>query len=319
MVGAVSETPSTYALAGKKVWVAGHRGMVGAAILRRLRRENCEILTVPRNELDLCRQAEVDAWMAGARPEAILIAAAKVGGIHANATYPADFIHQNLAIQTSIIAAAHTFGVEKLMALGSACIYPRLAPQPMAETALLTGPLEPTNEAYTIAKIPAIKMCQAHHKQYGADFISALPNKLYGPGDDIDLEISHVIPAMIAKAHAAREAGAAEMVVWDSGAPLRELLYVDDLADAVVFLMQNYSGPVPVNIGSSKDVSIIERAKVVAKTVWHEGELQFDVSRPDGAPRKLLDAGFTQGLGWRATTPLADGLKRTYAAYLETI
>ena len=317
MADAVNATPEKYTLAGKKVWVAGHRGMVGSAIVRRLQREDCEILTASRAEVDLSRQAEVEDWMASARPDAVFLAAAKVGGILANDTYSADYIYANLAIQTNVIAAAHTFGVEKLMALGSACIYPRLAPQPMAETALLTGPLEPTNEAYAIAKIAGIMMCQAYRKQYGADFISAQPNNLYGPGDNFDPETSHVIPALIAKAHAAREAGAAE--IWGSGAPLREFLYVDDLADALVFLMRVYSGPVPVNIGSGEELSIAELARRVADVVGFEGALRFDPSKPDGAPRKLLDVGFIAGLGWRASTSLADGLKRTYAAYLETL
>jgi GDP-L-fucose synthase len=293
--------------------------MVGAAIVRRLQREDCEIVTVPHSELDLCRQAEVEDWMAATRPDAIFLAAAKVGGIHANATYPADFIHQNLAIQTNIIATAHALGVEKLMALGSACIYPRLASQPMAETVLLTGPLEPTNEAYAIAKIAAIKLCQAYRSQYGADFISAQPNNLYGPGDNFDLETSHVIPALIAKAHAARQAGAAEMTVWGSGTPLREFLYVDDLADALVFLMKHYSGPVPVNIGSGEEVSIRALAERVAEAVGFTGELRFDASKPDGAPRKLLDAGFIKGLGWQAETSLAEGLQKTYAWYFGNV
>jgi GDP-L-fucose synthase len=301
-----------YSLAGKRVWVAGHRGMVGSALMRRLARENCELLAVSHAELDLRRQAEVEAWMTRHHPQAIFVAAATVGGILANDTRPAEFLYDNLLIEANIVHAARAIGVEKLLLLGSACVYPRLAPQPMREEALLTGPLEPTNQWYAIAKISGMMLCQAYRTQYGCDFISAQPNNLYGPGDNYDLESSHVIPALIRKVHEAKLAGAETVTVWGTGAPLREFLYVDDLADALVFLMQRYSDDLHINVGTGEEVSIRELVMRVAEAVGWHGRLVFDTSRPDGMPRKLVDVSRLQVLGWRARTPLRDGLKLAY-------
>jgi GDP-L-fucose synthase len=308
-----------FPLAGRRVWVAGHRGMVGAALCRRLARADCEILTAGRDDLDLTDQAAVDTWLSKFRPEAIFVAAARVGGILANDTHPAAFLRDNLAIATNVIHAAYRSGVAKLMFLGSSCIYPRLAPQPMPEEALLTGPLEPTNEWYAIAKIAGLKMCAAYRREYGCDFISAQPTNLYGIGDNFDLASSHVIPALMAKAHRAKLDSAAELRVWGSGRPLREFLYVDDLADALVFLMERYSDELHVNVGSGEEVSIADLARAVADAVGFAGSLQFDASKPDGMPRKLLDTSRLQSLGWRARTPLADGLRATYAWYRDSL
>lgn len=308
--------PVLFPLADKAVWVAGHRGMVGAAIVRRLAREGCRVITVDRDSVDLTRQAEVEDWMAAARPDAIFLAAARVGGILANDTRPAEFIYDNLAIETHIIEAARRTGVAKLMLLGSSCIYPRLAPQPMAEDALLTGPLEPTNEWYAIAKIAGIKLCEAYRRQYGCDFVSVMPTNLYGPGDRFDLTGSHVVPALIMKAHAARQAGAADLEVWGSGRPRREFLYVDDVADALVHLMKVYSGPDHLNVGTGSDVTIRALAETVADVVGFDGRLRFDPSMPDGTPRKLLNIDRLTALGWRAETGLRDGLRQAYAWYL---
>ena len=305
-----------FALAGRTVWVAGHRGMVGAALVRRLAGEDIELLTVGRETLDLRRQADVEAWMAEARPDVVFLAAATVGGILANDTRPADFLYDNLAIEANLIHAAHRFAVAKLMFLGSACIYPRLAAQPMAEDALLTGPLEPTNEWYAIAKIAGIKLCQAYRRQHGCDFISAMPNNLYGPGDNLDLETSHVIPALMRKLHEAKAAGRDAVEVWGSGTPLREFLYVDDLADALVFLITNYSGEAHVNVGTGEEISIRDLATLIAGVVGYDGEFRFDTARPDGAPRKLLDASRLAAMGWRAHTGLRAGLEATYRRYL---
>jgi GDP-L-fucose synthase len=308
-----------FPLAGRRVWVAGHRGMVGAALCRRLARADCEILTAGRDDLDLTDQAAVDMWLSKFRPEAIFVAAARVGGILANDTHPAAFLRDNLAIATNVIHAAYRSGVAKLMFLGSSCIYPRLAPQPMPEEALLTGPLEPTNEWYAIAKIAGLKMCAAYRREYGCDFISAQPTNLYGIGDNFDLASSHVIPALMAKAHRAKLDSAAELRVWGSGRPLREFLYVDDLADALVFLMERYSDELHVNVGSGEEVSIADLARAVADAVGFAGWLQFDASKPDGMPRKLLDTSRLQSLGWRARTPLVDGLRATYAWYRDSL
>jgi GDP-L-fucose synthase len=308
-----------FPLAGRRVWVAGHRGMVGAALCRRLARADCEILTAGRDDLDLTDQAAVDTWLSKFRPEAIFVAAARVGGILANDTHPAAFLRDNLAIATNVIHAAYRSGVATLMCLGSSCIYPRLAPQPMPEEALLTGPLEPTNEWYAIAKIAGLKMCAAYRREYGCDFISAQPTNLYGIGDNFDLASSHVIPALMAKAHRAKLDSAAELRVWGSGRPLREFLYVDDLADALVFLMERYSDELHVNVGSGEEVSIADLARAVADAVGFAGSLQFDASKPDGMPRKLLDTSRLQSLGWRARTPLADGLRATYAWYRDSL
>jgi len=309
----------SFSLDGKRVWVAGHRGMVGSAIMRRLERENCEVLSASHSEVDLTRQAEVEDWMADVRPDAIFLAAAKVGGILANDTYPADFIYNNLTIETNVIHAAHVHQVEKLLFLGSSCIYPKHADQPLVEEALLTGALEPTNEWYAIAKIAGIKMCQAYRRQYNSDFISAMPTNLYGIGDNFDLETSHVAPALMVKAHNAKVSGDPTMTVWGSGNVFREFLYVDDLADAVVHMMKHYSGHDQLNVGYGEDITIRELAEIVADVVGFEGELVFDASRPDGTPRKLLDVSKLTALGWRARTTLLDGLKLTYAHYLGNV
>ncbi len=306
-----------FSLAGRRVWVAGHRGMVGSAIQRRLGAEDCQVLTAGREELDLTRQAEVEAWLAESRPEVVFLAAATVGGILANDTRPAEFIYDNLAIETNVIHAAWRAGVAKLIFLGSSCIYPRLASQPMAEEALLTGALEPTNEWYAIAKIAGIKLCQAYRRQYGADFISAMPTNLYGPGDKFDLVSSHVVPALINKAHRAKLAGAEAVEIWGSGKPRREFLYVDDAADALIHLARHCSGEAQVNVGTGTDVTVRELAEAVARVVGFEGGFTFDSSKPDGAPRKLLDVSRLEALGWKAKTGLGQGLGETYAWFLE--
>ena len=315
MVAGARNRAVTYALAGKRVWVAGHGGMVGAALTRRLAGEGCSLLTVTRRELDLRRQADVEAWMAAAKPQAVFLAAATTGGIQANSSHPVDFLYNNLAIAQNVIHTAHRTGVERLLFLGSACVYPRLAPQPMAEEALLTGPLEPTNEWYAIAKIAGIKMCQAYRREYGCEFICAQPNNLYGPGDTFDLESGHVVAALMIKAHAAKVSGAKSFLVWGSGTPLRELLYVDDVADALVFLMANYSDDIPINVGSGEERSIADLAREVAAVVGFEGTLEFDPAMPDGVPRKLLESSRLKALGWSPTTRLQDGLRQTYDWY----
>ncbi len=311
------EGKQIYSLAGKRVWVNGHRGMVGSALVRRLESEDCKILKSTSDELDLRRQADVEAWMEAQKPDALFLCAATVGGILANETRPAEFIYDNLMIEANVIHGAWRTGVEKLLFMGSACIYPREAPQPMPEDCLLTGPLEPTNEWYAIAKIAGIKLCQAYRKQFGADFISAQPINLYGPGDNFDLESSHVVPALMLKAHQAKAEGRDSMEVWGSGNPMREFLYVDDVADALVFLMERYSGDVQMNVGWGKDMSIRELAETIVRIVGFEGELVFDASKPDGTPRKLLDTTRLSGLGWKATTRLEEGLEKTYAWFLE--
>ena len=308
----------TYDLANKRIWVAGHRGMVGSAIVRRLEREQpAEILTVTRQELDLIDQAATRRWLEQARPDAVFVPAAKVGGILANDTYPADFLYDNLMIAANIIQAAHAVGVEKLLFLGSSCIYPKFADQPITESALLTGELEPTNEWYAIAKIAGIKLCQAYRKQHGADFISAMPTNLYGPGDNYDLKGSHVIPALIRKAHDAKMSGADSMEIWGTGEPLREFLHADDCADALVHLMKVYSDHEHVNVGSGEDLPIKDLARKVMDVVGFEGELTHDLSKPDGTPRKLMSADKLRSLGWTPSISLEDGLKDAYAWYLE--
>lgn len=310
---------STYDLASKRVWVAGHNGMVGSAIVRRLGDEGCDILTVGRSEIDLRSQSDVAHWMKDNRPDALFLAAATVGGIYANDSRPAEFIYDNLAIETNIIEAARQTQVEKLMFLGSACIYPRLADQPMSEDALLSGPLEPTNEWYAIAKIAGIKLCDAYRKQYGCDFISAMPNNLYGPGDNYDLQNSHVVPALIRKIHEAKTNGGDSVVIWGTGKPRREFLYVDDCADALVFLMKNYSAAGHVNIGSGAEVSISELAGLIAGVVGFDGSFEYDTTRPDGTLRKLLDVSRINRLGWQAKTRLEDGLKKAYESFLSVL
>jgi GDP-L-fucose synthase len=311
--------PGAYALTGKRVWVAGHRGMVGGAIVRRLATEGCTILTATRRELDLTRQADVEAWMRAHKPEAIFLAAAVVGGIVANDTRPAEFLTENLQIQTNIIAGAHEIGAEKLLFLGSSCIYPRLAPQPMNEDVLLTGPLEPTNQWYAIAKIAGLKQCQAYRRAYGRDFISVMPTNLYGPGDNFDLTSSHVLPALMAKAHEAKLTGKASLTLWGTGTPRREFLHVDDLADACVFLMKTYSDENLVNIGVGEDVTIRELAEIIADVVGFKGSFAFDTSKPDGTPRKLLDVGRLNRLGWKAKTGLREGIAATYDWYRKNV
>ena len=303
---------------GARVYVAGHRGLVGAAIVRRLQRAGFSNLILRTHaELDLRSQAAVDAFFAAERPEYVYLAAARVGGIHANNSYPADFIRDNLQIQTNVIDAAWRNGTQKLLFLGSSCIYPKLAPQPLHEDSLLTGPLEPTNQWYAIAKIAGIKTCEAYRNQYGFDAISAMPTNLYGPGDNFSLENSHVLPALMRKFHEAKTSGAAEVVVWGTGSPRREFLYVDDLADAALFLMRNYSAGELVNVGCGEDLTILELAQTVAEVVGFQGRLRFDASKPDGTPRKLLDVSRLSALGWKAQVPLRDGLERTYRWYLE--
>ncbi|MGE3475493.1 MAG: GDP-L-fucose synthase family protein [Rhodospirillaceae bacterium] len=306
---------ATYALSGKRVWVAGHRGMVGSALVRRLGGEGCELLTVTRRELDLTRQVEVETWMRETKPQAVFLAAAVVGGIVANDTRPAEFLTDNLQIQTNIIATAHQIGVEKLLFLGSTCIYPRLAPQPMNEDALLTGPLEPTNQWYAIAKIAGIKQCQAYRREHGRDFISCMPTNLYGPEDNFDLTSSHVLPALMAKAHEAKITGKPSLTLWGTGTPRREFLHVDDLADACVFLMKTYSDDQLVNIGVGSDVTIRELAELVADVVGFKGTFTFDSTKPDGTPRKLVDVGRINALGWKAKTGLREGIASAYEWY----
>lgn len=305
-----------YTLTGKRVWVAGHRGMVGSALVRRLAAENCEILTASRSELDLKDQAAVRAWMAREKPDAIFLAAAKVGGILANDTYPADFLYDNLMIEANIIEAAFRNGIEKLCFLGSSCIYPKFAEQPIVEASLLTGALEPTNEWYAIAKIAGIKLAQAYRKQHGCDFISAMPTNLYGPGDNFNLNSSHVMPALIRKAHEAKISGASEIVVWGTGTPRREFLHVDDCADACVHLMKKYSDFEHVNVGSGEDITILELTRLVCEVVGFSGEIVHDLTKPDGTPRKLMSAEKIRRLGWRPSITLKDGMAKTYRAYL---
>jgi len=306
-------------LAGKRIFVAGHRGMVGSAVVRRLQTEDCEILTAGREVLDLRDQAATKAFFDRNRPEVVVLAAAKVGGILANDTYPADFLYDNLVIETNVIGAAFQAGVRKLLFLGSSCIYPKFAPQPIPEDALLTGALEPTNEWYALAKIAGIKLCDAYRKQYGADFISAMPSNLYGPGDNFDLRTSHVLPALMRKAHEAKLAGARSLEVWGTGTPRREFLYVDDLADALVFLLKHYSEPGHINVGTGEDVTIRELAELICRTVGFEGELVFDSSKPDGTPRKLMDVGKLSAMGWRARTSLLEGVAKTYQAFKDSL
>lgn len=304
-------------LNGKRIWVAGHRGMVGAAIVRRLASEDCEVLSAGRDDVDLTRQDEVEAWMRANQPDTIFIAAAKVGGIVANDTLPADFLYENMMIEANIIHAAHLCDVDRILFLGSSCIYPRMAEQPMKEEALLTGPLEPTNEWYAIAKIAGIKLCQAYRKQFGRHYISAQPTNLYGPHDNFHLQHSHVIPALILKAHNAKLAKQEEVVVWGSGKPYREFLYVDDLADALVFLMKSYDEALHINVGTGEEVTIGELAQSVIEAVRFEGKLVFDTSRPDGPPRKLMDSSRLLSMGWRPKISLQDGLALAYQWFLK--
>jgi len=294
--------------------------LVGSALVRNLEREGAKQLILrTHRELDLTDQAAVENFFATEKPEFVFLAAAKVGGIHANDTYPAEFIRDNLAIQTNVIHNAWKHGAKKLLFLGSSCIYPKLAPQPLKEEYLLTGPLEPTNEWYAVAKIAGLKMCQAYRKQYGFDAIVAMPTNLYGPGDNYHSENSHVVPALIRRIHEAKLSGAPEVVIWGTGMPLRELMHADDLAEALFFLMRNYSAEEMINIGSGQEVSIADLARLIAEVVGYQGALRFDPSKPDGTPRKLLDSGKISSLGFNATTPLVVGLHQSYETYVSSI
>ena len=308
--------PLLFDLKGKRVFVAGHNGMAGAAIVRRLQGEDCEILTADRRALDLTRQSDTEQWLAEHKPDAVFLAAARVGGIYANDTYPADFIVDNLGIALNVIRASHEVGVRKLLNLGSSCIYPKMAPQPMQEEALLTGPLEPTNEWYAVAKIAAIKMCEAYRKQHGADFVSAMPTNLYGRGDNYHPQNSHVPAALIRRFHEAKLSGAPTVEVWGTGTPRREFLSADDLADACVFIMKHYSGATFLNVGAGRDITIREFAELVRDIVGYPGQIVFDTRRPDGPRKKLLDCSRLTALGWEPKTPLREGLAAAYADFL---
>ena len=305
-----------YSLQHRRVWVAGEHGMLGSAITRRLVSEECELLHVPRQSIDFRQQASTSSWIRDNRPDVIFLAAARVGGIAANAARPASFLYDNLMIATNIIHAAHECGVERLLFLGSTCIYPKHAPQPIPEEALMTGPLEESNEWYAIAKIAGLKLTQAYRRQYGSSFITCQPTNLYGPGDSDDLETSHVLPALMRKAHEAKVSGASSMTVWGSGRPLREFLHVDDMSDAAVFLMNTYDGEIHVNVGSGEEVSIGDLASMICETVGFRGEIIFDATRPDGTPRKLADTRRLRELGWNRARPLRQGLSETYASWL---
>lgn len=308
-----------YELQGKRVFVAGHRGMVGSALVRRLASESCTIIAAPRSEVDLRRQNEVERFFERERPNAVFLAAARVGGILENATKPADFIYDNLMIEANVIETSRRVGVEKLLFLGTSCIYPRLAPQPISEDALLTGPLEPTNKPYALAKISGIEMCEAYRRQHGCDFIAVMPTNLYGPGDNFDPLASHVLPALLRRIHEAKEAGAESVTIWGSGEPLREFLHVDDLADACVLLMRTYSEPQLVNIGSGEELSIKALAELIADVVGFEGRFEFDRSKPDGTPRKRLDLARLRRLGWRHRIDLRRGIEDTYRWYRQHV
>ena len=309
---------ASYNLAGKRIFVAGHRGMVGSAIVRRLATERCDVLTASREELDLLDQAAVQTWFSQNRPDAVFLAAAKVGGIAANDTFPADFLYENLVIETNIIRSAFDCAVEKLVFLGSSCIYPKHAEQPIREDALLEGALEPTNEWYAIAKIAGIKLCQAFRKQYDADFVSAMPTNLYGPGDNYDPQTSHVLPALIRKMVDARRNGIDTVVLWGSGTPLREFMHADDCADAVVFLMKHYSGYEHVNVGSGEEITILALAEKIAEAVGYVGSITTDPTKPDGTPRKLMDSSRLLSMGWKPSINLEEGIVRTLQEFENT-
>lgn len=302
---------------GARVFVAGHRGLVGSALVRRLTADGHEVITRGRDRLDLRDAERTGAFLRGARPDAVVLAAAKVGGIMANSTYPVQFIEDNLRIQLSVIAGAHAAGTERLLFLGSSCIYPKLAPQPIPETALLTGALEPTNEAYALAKIAGIVQIQSYRRQYGASYISAMPTNLYGPGDNFDLETSHVLPALIRRFHEARQSAAPTVALWGSGSPRREFLHVDDLAAACVLLLERYDGDAPVNVGTGDDLTIRELAAVIVEVTGYQGRIEWDTAKPDGTPRKLLDVSRLSSLGFEPQVALRDGIARTYAWWLD--
>ncbi|MBL8571947.1 MAG: GDP-L-fucose synthase [Phreatobacter sp.] len=307
---------AAFGLAGRRVWIAGHSGMVGSALVRRLRSEACEILTAVRSEVDLVRQDHTERWLARNKPDVVIVAAAKVGGILANDTYPADFLYQNLMIEANIVEAARQVGVGKLLFLGSSCIYPKFAPQPIQEASLMTGPLESTNEWYAIAKIAGLKLAQSYRKQYGCDFISAMPTNLYGPEDNFDLQSSHVMPALLRKAHEAKQRDDKQITIWGTGTPRREFLHVDDCADGLVHLLKTYSGHEHVNIGSGEDVTIRELAETVCEVVGFKGEIINDTSKPDGTPRKLMSADRLRALGWAPRMGLKKGIAHTYQWFL---
>ncbi len=307
----------TLSLHNRKIWVAGHRGMVGSAIVRRLASESCQTITADRRALDLTRQSEVEAFVSETRPDIIVIAAARVGGILANATQPAEFLYENLMIEANIMAAAHASDVDRLLFLGSSCIYPKSASQPIAEESLLTGPLEPTNAAYAIAKIAGIKLAAAYRRQFGRDYISAMPPNLYGPGDNFDLLSGHVLPALIHKAHIAKQTRADNITIWGTGMPRREFLHVDDCADALMRLLQAYSGEAPVNVGSGEDISILELARLVCRIVGFEGSIAHDLSKPDGTPGKLMSSDRLRAMNWSPRIPLEDGIAQTYRWFHE--
>lgn len=315
----VAERMPIFELAGKRVWVAGHRGLVGQALVRRLSREQCEILTCTRSDVDLRRQAETEAWVADRRPEVIFHAAATVGGILANDTRPAEFLYDNLAVTMHVVEAARRSGTAKVVLLGSSCIYPRLAPQPIAEEALLSGPLEPTNQWYAIAKIAGLMLGQSYRRQHGLDVISVMPTNLYGPGDNFDPQSSHVLPALMRKIHEAKVSRSPSVEIWGTGNPRREFLHVDDCADAIVFLAQHYAGETHINIGSGNDITIRALAETIARVVGYAGTFHFDTSKPDGAPRKLLDTSRLRALGWMPRIDLEAGLHDAYVWYCATL
>jgi GDP-L-fucose synthase len=308
-----------FPLHSKRVWVAGHRGMVGSALMRRLAREHCEALSVDRRECDLRRQEQVEAWLGRVRPEVVIVAAATVGGILANSVRPAEFLYDNLMIEANVIHGALMIGVQKLLLLGSSCIYPKFAPQPIPEECLLEGMLEPTNQWYAVAKIAGVKLCQAYRRQYKCDFISVMPTNLYGPGDNFDPLSGHVVPALLRKMHEAKVEGAAAVEIWGTGRPRREFLHVDDVADSCVHLLKSYSGDLHINVGSGKDLTIAELAELIRRVVGFKGRLCYDPERPDGTPRKLLDISRLEVLGWRPKIPLEEGLQDTYRWYLEHV
>jgi GDP-L-fucose synthase len=313
---ATMSMPEKFALHGKRIWVAGHSGLVGSALVRRLESEDCAVLMVNHKDLDLRRQAEVESWMASHQPDVIILAAARVGGIAANEKYPADFLYDNLAITQNVVHQAYLQKVQKLVFLGSSCIYPKHAPQPISEDALMTGPFEPTNEAYAIAKIAGLKLCQSYRAQYGCNFISLMPCNLYGPGDHWDEYESHVIPGLITRFHNAKEQGLPYVSLWGSGTPLREFLYSDDLAEAILIALETYSDFAPLNIGSGEEMTISNLASIIARVVGYEGKIICDPSKPDGAPRKVLESSRIRELGWYPHTPLVQGLKKSYADFL---
>jgi GDP-L-fucose synthase len=309
-------TAKIFDLIGKRIYVAGHRGMVGSAIVRRLVAYGCDVITAGRDEADLERQDLTERFLTATKPDVVVVAAAKVGGIHANQAYPAEFLANNLAIALNTIHGSYKAGVTKLLFLGSSCVYPKFARQPIGEEELLTGPLEPTNEWYAVAKIAGIKLCQAFRRQYGADFISLMPTNLYGPGDSYHPDHSHVLPALIRRVHEAKREGAPTVTVWGTGSPRREFLFVDDLADACVFVLEHYSGESHLNVGSDEEVTIADAAKLIAEVIDYRGKFAFDTSRPDGTPRKLLDSSKLIEMGWRARTSLREGLKLTYSDFI---